>query len=212
MEVESKSVLIDGPEYKKREEARRFKVITNGVKTEAGYFVRLDKISIDNIEVETGRGKQFSLDGMLELAKKIILKSDGNYDEVCIVLDIDGQMDNKKEREKLKRFLEEAEKAGVPVYLSNESFEVWLLAHKITVSKKVSQRGIATSLAVEEGLLDGERSKWVVDEEITANSVKRALVEAMRLRRTYGDNILKDKPTTEVDLFVKKVRLDDDRF
>lgn len=212
MEVESKSVLIGGPEYKKREEARRFKVITNGVKTEAGYFVRLDKISIDNIEVETGRGKQFSLDGMLELAKKIILKSDGNYDEVCIVLDIDGQMNNKKEREKLKRFLEEAEKAGVPVYLSNESFEVWLLAHKITVSKKVSQRGIAASLAIEEGLLDGERSKWVVDEEITANSVKRALVEAMRLRRIYGDNILKDKPTTEVDLFVKKVRLDDDRF
>jgi len=188
-----------------REEARRYKVITNGLKTEYGYFVRLNNLAIDNIEVETKKG--LSLDEMLERAKNILVKSDGNYDEVCIVLDIDEQMGNKKERNNLNRFLENAEESKIPVYLSNESFEVWLLSHKIAVPKGVSKRKVATRLALKEGLLNDARRKDVVEEEITKKSILRALKEVSRLRRVYGDNILKSKPMTNVDLLVDKIKL-----
>ena len=205
MKVENEEPLIGRSNYERREEAKRFKVITNGTKTEVGYFIRLNRLSIDNIEVETKKG--FSLDEMLELAQKIIARSNGGYDEVCIVLDIDGQMDTKKEKIKLNKFIEDAKNAKVPVYLSNESFEIWLLSHKITVPKNASKREIATKLALEEGLLDGERRKQVVEEEITVRSIARALVEALRLRKEYGNDITKSKPTTDVDLLVRKIRL-----
>ncbi len=205
MKVENEEPLIGRSNYERREEAKRFKVITNGTKTEVGYFIRLNRLSIDNIEVETKKG--FSLDEMLELAQKIIARSNGGYDEVCIVLDIDGQMDTKKEKIKLNKFIEDAKNAKVPVYLSNESFEIWLLSHKITVPKNASKREIATKLALEEGLLDGERRKQVVEEEITVRSIARALVEALRLRKEYGKDITKSKPTTDVDLLVRKIRL-----
>ncbi len=205
MKVENEEPLIGRSNYERREEAKRFKVITNGTKTEVGYFIRLNRLSIDNIEVETKKG--FSLDEMLELAQKIIARSNGGYDEVCIVLDIDGQMDTKKEKIKLNKFIEDAKNAKVPVYLSNESFEIWLLSHKITVPKNASKREIATKLALEEGLLDDERRKQVVEEEITVSSIARALVEALRLRKEYGKDITKSKPTTDVDLLVRKIRL-----
>lgn len=138
----------------RRREARRFKVVTNGLKTELGYFVRLDKISSDVIEVEVEKG--FSLGGMLDRAKRF---KDGGaeYDEVCIVLDVDEQMDNKRSSQNLKKFLEDAMAEGIPVYLSNESFEVWLVAHVMTVPKSAGKREEATRLALENGLLDGER-------------------------------------------------------
>ena len=205
MKVENEEPLIGRSNYERREEAKRFKVITNGTKTEVGYFIRLNRLSIDNIEVETKKG--FSLDEMLELAQKIIERSNGGYDEVCIVLDIDGQMDTKKEKIKLNKFIEDAKNAKVPVYLSNESFEIWLLSHKITVPKNASKREIATKLALKEGLLDDERRKQVVEEEITVSSIARALVEALRLRKEYGKDITKSKPTTDVDLLVRKIRL-----
>lgn len=205
MEARSEGFLVRRPNYKKREEAKRFKIITNGTKTEAGYFVRLNRLSTDNIEVETKKG--FSLDEMLKSAQKIIAKSDGGYDEVCIVLDIDEQMDTKKEKARLKKFIENAKDAGVPVYMSNESFEIWLLSHKITVPKSASKREIATKLALKEGLLDGERRKEVVEEEITIGSVKHALMETSRLRKEYGEDITKSKPMTDVDLLVSRVRL-----
>ena len=205
MKVENEEPLIGRSNYERREEAKRFKVITNGTKTEVGYFIRLNRLSIDNIEVETKKG--FSLDEMLELAQKIIARSNGGYDEVCIVLDIDGQMDTKKEKIKLNKFIEDAKNAKVPVYLSNESFEIWLLSHKITVPKNASKREIATKLALKEGLLDDERRKQVVEEEITVSSIARALVEALRLRKEYGKDITKSKPTTDVDLLVRKIRL-----
>lgn len=205
MKVKNEEPLIGRSNYERREEAKRFKVITNGTKTEVGYFIRLNRLSIDNIEVETKKG--FSLDEMLELAQKIIARSNGGYDEVCIVLDIDGQMDTKKEKIKLNKFIEDAKNAKVPVYLSNESFEIWLLSHKITVPKNASKREIATKLALKEGLLDDERRKQVVEEEITVSSIARALVEALRLRKEYGKDIIKSKPTTDVDLLVRKIRL-----
>lgn len=205
MKVKNEEPLSGRSNYERREEAKRFKVITNGTKTEVGYFIRLNRLSIDNIEVETKKG--FSLDEMLELAQKIIARSNGGYDEVCIVLDIDGQMDTKKEKMKLNKFIEDAKNAKVPVYLSNESFEIWLLSHKITVPKNASKREIATKLALKEGLLDDERRKQVVEEEITVSSIARALVEALRLRKEYGKDIIKSKPTTDVDLLVRKIRL-----
>ena len=205
MKVENEEPLIGRSNYERREEAKRFKVITNGTKTEVGYFIRLNRLSIDNIEVEAKKG--FSLDEMLEFAQKIIARSNGGYDEVCIVLDIDGQMDTKKEKIKLNKFIEDAKNAKVPVYLSNESFEIWLLSHKITVPRNASKREIATKLALKEGLLDDERRKQVVEEEITVSSIARALVEALRLRKEYGKDITKSKPTTDVDLLVRKIRL-----
>lgn len=188
----------------RRGEARRFKVITNGLKTEYQYFTVLNRLSLDVIEPETKKG--LSLDDMLSLAEQFISRGGGNYDEVCIVLDIDDQMGSKRNRVNLEGFLEEAGAMNVPVYLSNESFEVWLLAHVVTVPKQAENRKVATSLAIQNGLLDNERRKNIVEGVITPESVSRALAEADRLRRTYGDRIMRHKPTTDVDKLVKKVR------
>lgn len=205
MKTKNEEPLANRLNYERREEAKRFKIITNGIKTETGYFVRLNRLSADNIEVETKKG--FSLDEMLKLARRIIIRSNGSYDEVCIVLDIDGQMDTKKEKKKLYKFMEGAKSARVPVYLSNESFEIWLLSHKITVPRNASKREIATNIALREGLLNDERRKQVVEEEITASSITHALIEASRLRKEYGKEVTKSKPMTDVDLLVRKIRL-----
>lgn len=187
-----------------RREAKRFKIITDGLKTEEGYFVRLNELSFDTVETVTKKG--FSLDEMLEEAKKI--KAFGaDYDEVCIVLDIDDRLKSRRSKRNLVSFLGDAENAGVPVYLSNESFEVWLLAHKMIVPKRAWKREEATKLAISSGLLDGERHKNVVFEEINSNNVRRALIENDRLRKAYGNNLLKSKPMTDVDKIVGKIEL-----
>ena len=188
----------------RRREAKRIKVITDGLKTEFGYFTRLNQLSIDIVEPLARRG--FSLDDMLSEAKKI-KESGADYDEVCIAVDIDERLDSKRGRQNLEKFLETAREAGVPVYLSNESFEVWLLAHAISVPKRAGKRGEATRMALKQGLLDGRRKKEVVADAISVKSVQKALLEIRRLRKEYGEDVLRVKPMTDVDKMVEKIEL-----
>ena len=103
--------------------------------------------------------------------------------------------------------LKTAWEAGVSVYLSNESFEVWLLAHAISVPKRAGKRAEATRLALKQGLLDDRRKKEVVADVISANSIRKALLEVKRLRKEYGGDVLRVKPMTDVDKIVEKVEL-----
>ena len=93
------------------------------------------------------------------------------------------------------------------VCLSNESFEIWLLAHKITIPKDVGNRKKAARQAIDEGILDPGNKKSIVGGALACSDIGHALREADRLRRTYSENILKRKPGTDVDKFVGRIRL-----
>lgn len=189
----------------RQEQAKRYFVITNGVRTETDYFFWLNDIAYDTIDVKSDKG--LSLDDMLEIAERIQKKVADDYDGIIIVLDIDDQLDSKKSKKNLKKFLAHAKAIGVTVCLSNESFEIWLLAHKVTVPKDAGDRKKATKQAISEGLLDPSNKKSIVDGALKGTDISHALKETSRLRRTYSENILKCKPGTDVDRFVGKVKL-----
>ena len=140
---------------------------------------------------------------MLETAIKI--KKNSDYDEVSIVMDIDQARKDKKEKSNLIDFLTKAEEAGIPVYLSNECFEVWLDCHKITLSRQAAKRKEAQRLARECGMIYEDANKEVNDKEVTKENIERAIKEAARLRKIFGSDILKDAPTTDIDKLMSKI-------
>lgn len=188
-------------ECKSRNERKRFKIVTNGILTEFGYFTYVGKIANDIIDIKPCHGK--SLDEILGIAIKI--KNNSDYDEVDIVIDVDQARKDKKEQSNLIDFLAKAEEAGILVYLSNECFEVWLDCHKITLSRQAAKREEAQRLAIECGMIYEDAKKEVNVGEVTKKNIERAIKEAIRLRRAFGDNILKDAPTTDIDKLMSKI-------
>lgn len=193
-----------GAQKNSREQAKRFLVITNGVRTESDYFYWLNNYAYDIIEVSTDSG--LSLDDILDRAERA-KDAEEKYDGIAIVLDIDDQLNDKRSKKNLKQFLSRAKDLDALVCLSNESFEVWLLAHKTTVPKKAGERKVAQELAIQLKILDSKNKKSILDEALQPEDVSRALKEAIRLRKAYSKNILKRKPGTDADLFVGKIRL-----
>lgn len=191
---------------KQRVLAKRFLVVTNGQKTERDYFDYLNRIAYDVIEVKTN-GRGYSLEKMLDDAKAAIQSND--FDCVAIVMDVDEYKSSKKNIKKITDFMKEAEANGIEVYLSNESFEIWLCAHKIAISNKLKKREQAAKAAKEAGMTEGNRGKAVVESEITQENINKAINEVARLRKANKNKrSFFYKPSTDVDLLVRKIILE----
>ncbi len=176
-----------------REEANRYLVVTDGRITETSYFERLNRLSKDVIIVESV--KHFK--DLVRVALRMM--SNGNYDSVFIVCDIDEHCKNANNRVSFEELLGEARKKHIIPLCSHESFEVWLLCHKMLVTAEARDRKNAQRMAEDLGLLRGKNAKLIADETVTVETIALASEEAKRLRRVYGDNVLDDGPTTDVD-------------
>ncbi|MBQ3320864.1 RloB domain-containing protein [Candidatus Saccharibacteria bacterium] len=182
----------------KRQLNKRFVVTTDGHRTEKGYFEWLKRQTNDVILPKFVKG------GMIKaIVRASELKKRGSYDYAFTVCDIDEHTQGE-----LKRAQKVAEKLGVVLCLSHESFEIWLLAH---LDKKVlssaANRAVAQSMVKKEGLVKGNDGKYINESKFATNMVKRALIEAERLKKTYGCNILESSPVTDVDLIVGQINL-----
>ena len=186
-----------------REEKRRILIVTDGTVTECGYFEKVKKLSLDVIEIAKRGSKD--IDKLVDLA--IQRRNRGDYDVVSVVCDIDDRLISQGSRSTLDTAIQEAYRNNIMICLSHESFEVWLLAHAGTVPSAASKRKIASAEAAKRGLVKGRRNKEIVDSKITCESIKCAMKEAERLRATYGNDILKDSPNTDVDKLFRKIQL-----
>lgn len=188
-----------------RELRRRFKVFTDGLETEKHYFNDLNQIAYDVIGVEAKNSAD--IDKLVNEAIKC--RDNGDYDEVCVVCDIDERLKSPKTKKKLLTALRVARENEIPVYLSHESFDIWLLAHFSIVPACAQDRTQAKQLLVSKGVMIGANHKRFKSEYITTESVKRAKSESARLRKAYnGKNILDPTgPVTDVDQLIKKIRI-----
>ena len=57
-------------------------------------------------------------------------------------------------------------------------------------------------------LVKGDDGKIINESRFSIDMVNKALVEAERLRKTYGSNILESSPTTDVDKVVSRIKLE----
>ncbi len=187
----------------KKAPAKRFFIITNGPATESDYFNYLKAISYDVLDVNT-RNRGYGLGDML--ADALSTKRDGDYDYVVVVIDVDDYLKSKKNKNNLNNFISDCNNNGIEVFLSNESFEVWLCAHKKELSNKLAKRSMAAKIASELGITTGNDNKHVVKSEITKQSVQHAIKEVARHRKiNKNKDVLKYKPSTDVDLLVSKI-------
>lgn len=182
---------------------KRFLIVTDGMITEQGYFERIKQLAYDSIKV-VARNKD--IDKLVELAKAIKEKSD--YDTVAMVCDIDQRLQNEKSKKTLMHAISVAEKNGIIMCMSHESFEIWLLAHLGQVKSSMKNRAQAHDACIKKGIMKGSNGKEIVAEKITRDSILAAMAEVKRLRNTYGDSILVSAPMTEVDKIMSKIVFD----
>ncbi|MBQ6147764.1 RloB domain-containing protein [Candidatus Saccharibacteria bacterium] len=184
---------------KGKEERRRFLVATDGERTEVGYFEWLKKKAVDIIYPKYIKGN------LLKVIKRASeIRNKGNYDLAFVVCD----KDQHKETE-LNAAIKISKGLGVILCISNESFEIWLLAHlDKKVDSKASNRKEAQRMAKTARLVKGDDGKIINESRFSIDMVNKALVEAERLRKTYGSNILESSPTTDVDKVVSRIKLE----
>lgn len=187
-----------------RHARKRFLILTDGVITERGYFENIKRLTRDSIKV-VARGSK-DVDALVEMAIGMKLRSD--YDCVAVICDIDQRLYDEKSRRTLVGAMKQAESADVMICLSHESFEIWLLAHLGEVKSEAGNRARAHELALQCGIVKGRKGKEIVPEKITRKSIEEALMEAERLRKTYGSDILKSSPLTDVDRVVRLMRFE----
>jgi len=189
----------------KREPRKRFKVFTDGIETEKNYFNDLNRIAYDVIDVKAKNSAD--IDKLVDEAIKC--RDNGDYDEVCVVCDIDERLKSPKTKGKLLAALRKAQENDIPVYLSHESFDIWLLAHFGVVPACAQNRTQASQLLISKAVMTGAHHKRFKSDFISAPSVKQAKSECTRLRKAYrGKNILEPTgPVTDVDQLIKKIRI-----
>lgn len=114
----------------------RFLIITDGVMTEQGYFERIKRLTRDSIRI-ISRGSK-DIDKLVELAIKT--KNNSEYDYVAIVCDIDQRLQSERSKQTLINATLNANRNDIIVCLSNESFEIWLLAHFCQIKSVMKNR------------------------------------------------------------------------
>ena len=72
----------------------------------------------------------------------------------------------------------------------------------------MSNRKEAQRMAKTARLVKGDDGKIINESRFSIDMVNKALVEAERLRKTYGSNILESSPTTDVDKVVSRIKLE----
>lgn len=182
-----------------RQEAKRFLIVTDGILTEKTYFERVNRLSRDNIIVKKVKHSK----DLVSVAQR--MQKDGKFDKTYIVCDIDEHCKNTASKTSFEHMINEARRHNIEFICSHESFEVWLLCHKDKVPSMAKDRKYAQKLAEKQKLLKGNNAKVVVDESINKDSILAAIDEAERLRNTYGNHILDDRPTTDVDKIIKNI-------
>lgn len=186
---------------------RRFKIFTDGTETEKNYFEDLNKITSNVIDVTS---KNVDIDKLVDLAIKYQQSEqyDADYDEVCIVCDIDERLKTRKSKTSLLEALSIAKKNNIKTYLSNESFDVWLLAHFGLMSADMQNRTKAGRALKTKGVMTGAKDKRFQRKYITDESVTLAIKTCSQLRKTYGKECaIQDAsgPMTDVDILVKSI-------
>ena len=183
---------------------KRFLIVTDGTITEQGYFERIKRLTHDSIKI-ISRGSK-DIDKLVELAIK--MKNNSDYDYVAIVCDIDQRLQSEKSKKTLANAVSNARRNNVIVSLSNESFEIWLLAHFCQVKSAMKNREQARNAAIKKGIVKGRDGKEIVADKITKESIFAAMAEIRRLRGIYGEDIIVSAPMTDVDKLVAIINLD----
>lgn len=186
--------------YPDRSLRKRYLIVTDGLLTESGYFEKLKPLVNDALEIVA---KNKDVDILVAEVVRRMKRS--SYDESFIVCDIDERLKHKTSKKKLIDAIGEAGKNGVKVCLSNESFEIWLLAHKVKVSSADGSRGSAHARAVKLGIVCGNNGKEVGDGIMTKDNIQKAIIEAERLKAVYGGDALTSNPNTDVHELVAKL-------
>ena len=187
-----------------RKENKRILIVTDGVVTETGYFCRVRDISCDVIDIVPRSSKNTR-----ELINLAINRRDGvsiKYDFVAVVCDVDDKLDTEKSRKQLEKDEKYAKENNVFLCLTNQSFEVWLIAHIQRVPSDAGERKKASNIAKQLGIVTGKRGKVVVANKIDKNTIRQASDEAKRLRKVYGSNIMSSKPITYVDVVIDIIK------
>lgn len=179
----------------------RFLIITDGVMTEQGYFERIKRLTRDSIRI-ISRGSK-DIDKLVELVIKT--KNNSEYDYVAIVCDIDQRLQSERSKQTLINATLNANRNDIIVCLSNESFEIWLLAHFCQIKSVMKNREHAQNAAIKQGIVKGRDGKEIVADMITKDSVFTAMNEVERLRGVYGKDVITSAPMTDVDRLVSKI-------
>lgn len=179
---------------------KRYLIVTDGLLTESGYFEKLKPLINDVLEVVA---KNKDVDDLVDEAIRRMNR--GTFDGVFVVCDVDERLKSEASRKKLMNAMCMAEKNGVRFCLSNESFEVWLLAHITKVNSADGSRGIAHTRALKMGIVCGNNGKEIVDNFMTKDNISRAIDEAKRLKTVYGENVLDSSPNTDVFSILEKL-------
>ncbi|ERT09111.1 rloB-like family protein [Lyngbya aestuarii BL J] len=171
----------------------RFLIVCEGEKTEPNYFKSFP-IPEEWLDIY-GIG-----DNTLGIVRKaLLLKKEGNYDQVWCVFDRDSFP-----AQKFNRAIELAGKNNINIAYSNEGFEIWYLLHFNFYDTAIPRREYKRMLSQ---LLDHryQKNSETIYEELK-NRQADAIRNAKKLLAQYpSPHPVRDNPSTTVHLLVEQL-------
>lgn len=199
----TKSRIRTRKSIKSRSEYLTLLVITNGKETELSYFRHINRLFKETIKTVFNND---DVDGLVNQANREATK----YDRIYIVIDIDARLCTEANRINLEKAIKSVKGSNIEFILSNESFDIWILAHSgHKVPKAAKDRNTAKELASRNELLLGKNKKHVEMCKVTRETITKAIEEAKRLHKNYDGpiGVIDSKgPTTDVDKIIDKLQ------
>ncbi|WP_400209758.1 RloB family protein [Candidatus Methanarcanum hacksteinii] len=167
--------------------------------SEKVYFDRLARLGVTDMAVRTVDCHGGDIKKVRRVCECML--DDRNRkqgDSLGVVIDVDNTS-----KDEMLRFLDWCEGRDIEVYISNPSFEVFLLMHFIDVPSSISQHDMEGSL----GRLQGRRYEKACGISISEESVKAALTRADKALPSRSDTVtcLEHPGTTTVHRLVRKI-------
>lgn len=187
-------------------------IVSEGIKTEVTYFTSIkesiqerykDNLIVDKIDIFTkGAGR-----GTMEVVQYALKsKNRHTYSDVWVVIDKDEFVD-------FDEAIKKAEKEGLSVAWSNQSFELWYLLHFQNVSAAMINTTLVERLTTHQQRLRGNNDKYLKSSPILYEDIKENMPKAIErseqlLNRHFDDGIIlpsKMNPATTVHHLMAKL-------
>ncbi len=193
-----------------RPERKKYLIVTEGA-TEEVYFSHFKTRTGPQIVIKDGKDNKLSLVAAV-VAERDARVAVGEFiigqDEVWVVLDRDKDTSNRRDKANFNAALSLADREGILVAYSNDSFELWYLLHYREVSTALHRRVIDEKLSEHLGRTYMSRHRSGVEDLYEdcvsgqAEAIKRAHALIKKLAGETPENA---NPSTTVHLLVEKI-------
>lgn len=188
-------------------------ILTEGTETEVNYFEGIRMIINQRFrvkEIQTNypmRVQGIGRSTCVLVNEAIKRQSRENYSEVWVVFDKDDNSD-------FNEAIQLADKNGIKVAWSNESFELWILLHfldlKTTISREDYIKRLNSYFKTNGINKEGYAKNLTNIFELTKENIDVAIVRSEKLREFYKEQKIyvpeQMNPATTVDMLIKELK------